>query len=518
MRLSDAAHRTNVDHHRSLVRRAYDEAIDHGSWSAAGDLAEYLVETAADAPDRAHWTHRLGNARFNELDRDEATKRLIEAADLYEPATVTLPGRVNRSTATVEPNACCLALRTDFTRSGQRRHPQLDQLVEELIADESIDRQWRARSAAILAEVSWSAPRQDRRQQFVETAQALAMGVDEPLTEFMVHFRHRLASLGSWISTVQPSPSRSPIEASCASRIRGGLGRSLARRGLVALVAGDPMAAVSDATLAADVSAGASNWAEHGMAVAVRSVAATRLGRFADADNDTESTILSARRADASDPFLVSLSASIWRRAVRGDEAGVAALRDIGRQHQMYIPFAEFVAVALLRDVDDALEDVRPRWAAPRNGLSFRNLGFHLAQFEAASLAGNLEVVDELFPLFDRVYQMGVRATHDWPISIALAMAAAAIELGDDTRRFVDRALAGGASAAGSVLEQAIVDVYRSRQAFAWRCGARPSWTSGVQPWKRSTGWARRCSPDCSVSVSRRWSVSSECRPVGCGR
>ena len=67
-----------------LVRRAYDEAIDHGSWSAAGDLAEQLVDTAVDLPDRAHWTHRLGNARFNELDRDEATSRLIEAAELYE--------------------------------------------------------------------------------------------------------------------------------------------------------------------------------------------------------------------------------------------------------------------------------------------------------------------------------------------------------------------------------------------------------------------------------------------------
>ena len=92
------------------------------------------------------------------------------------------------------------------------------------------------------------------------------------------------------------------------------------------------MAAVSDATSAADFASAASNWAEHGMALAVRSVAATRLGRLADADNDTESMILSARRADASDPFMISLAASIWRRGVRGDEAGVAALRDIARQ------------------------------------------------------------------------------------------------------------------------------------------------------------------------------------------
>ena len=84
VRLSAAANRTGDDHHRDLVKLAFDEAIEHGSWSAAGDLAEQLVETAVDLPDRAHWMHRLGTARFNELDRDEATERLIEAADLYE--------------------------------------------------------------------------------------------------------------------------------------------------------------------------------------------------------------------------------------------------------------------------------------------------------------------------------------------------------------------------------------------------------------------------------------------------
>ncbi len=143
-------------------------------------------------------------------------------------------------------------------------------------------------------------------------------------------------------------------------------------------------------------------------------------------------------------PFLVSLPAAIWRRAVRGDEVGVASLRDLARQHQMYIPFAEFVAVALLRGVDEALDDVKPRWSSPRNGLSIRNLGFHLAQLEASLLTGNLEVVDDLFQQFDPVYRSGVRASHDWPISVALAMAAATIELGDLCSRLVDRAIAGG--------------------------------------------------------------------------
>ena len=470
VRLSDAAHRTNVDHHRSLVRRAYDEAIDHASWSAAGDLAECLVETAADAPDRAHWTHRLGNARFNELDRDEATKRLIEAADLYEACVDGASAEAGSEYRNGRAECLLLALRTDFTRSGQRRHPQLDQLVEELIADESIDRQWRARSAAILAEVSWSAPRQDRRKHYVGLAQTLVEGVAEPLTELLVHFAtgwdhlarldlegaNRFFTLADQASHAQPNP--------------WWLGTSLSRRGLAALIGGDPMAAMSDATSAADASARSSNWAEHGMALAVRSVAASRLGRFVDADNDTESTILSARRADAVDPFLASLSTSIWRRAVRGDAAGVAALRDIGRQHQMYLPFAEFIAVALLREVDEALEDVRPRWAAPRNGLSFRNLGFHLAQMEAAVLAGNLEVVDEMFALFGDVYEDGARASHDWPTSVALAMAGAAIEMGDKTADLWIERSRDGALAAGSVLEQAISDVYWSRQAFA--CGA----------------------------------------------
>ncbi len=467
VRLSDAAHRTDSTHHRDLVRLAYAEAVDHGSWSAAGDLAEHLVETASDAPDRAHWTHRLGNARFNELDRDEATSRLIEAAALYEACAVGSSDEAVAAFRNGRAECLLLALRTDFTRSGQRRHPELDELVGTLITDESIARHWRARSAAILAEISWSAPTHDERQRLVDTAQGLADGVDEPLTEFLVHVAtgwHQLAllevdaatnffTLADQSSHAQPDP--------------WWFSASLSRRALAALIGGDPMTAMTDATSAADASARSSNWAEHGTALAVRSVASTRLGRFADADNDTESTILSARRADTSDPFFASLSGAVWRRAVRGDQAGVAALREIGRQHQMYLPFAEFIAVALLSGVDEALEDVRPRWTTPRNGLSFRNLGFHVAQFEAAVLAGNLEVVDDLFVLFGGVYERGVRASHDWPTSVAVNMAGAAIEMGDNSADlWIERAYSG-AAASGSVLEQAVSEVYRSRQAFA---------------------------------------------------
>jgi class 3 adenylate cyclase len=467
VRLADAAQRTGDEHYRELVRLAYDEAIDHGSWSAAGDLAEQLVESACDVPDRARWMHCLGQARFNELDRDAATERLIQAADLF--ATCAQEVTVEASTRLLNSRAECLllALRTDFTRGGPRRHPQLDELVSSLISDESIDRHWRARSAAILVEVSWSTPHHDRRTQYIEKAKSLVEGVDEPLTEFLVHFAmgwHGLARLEL------EDAGRSFTLAHDACLVYAEpwwIGGALARRALVGLLSGDPMVAINDATDAADTSARASNWAEHGAALAVRSVAATRLGRFADADNDTESTILSARRADSDDPLFELLPTAIWRRAMRGDEAGVVALRELARLRQMYVPFAEFLAVSLFRGVEEAEREVRPRWSPPRKGLGFRNIGFHSAQFDAAILAGNLEVVDELFALFDRTYDAGVRASQDWPTSIALSMAAAAIELGDDTADAWLTRAEESAVIAGSFFEQALVDIYRSRHAFA---------------------------------------------------
>ena len=338
-----------------------------------------------------------------------------------------------------------------------------------MIPDETIDIHWRARAAAILAEASWAAPQHDRRQQLIDTAQTLADGISEPLTENMVHFAtglHRLAAFDLDGATRSFTLAH---DVGSAYLDPWWLGGDLARRGLVALLAGDPMAAISDANQAAELSVEASNWAEHGMALAVRSVAATRLGRFADADNDTESTILSARRADSTDPFLVSLSVAIWRRAVRGDEVGVAVLRDLARQHQLYIPFAEFVSASLLGGVERASEEVLPRWTSPRNGLGFRNLGFYMAQLESAILAGNFEVVDDLFPLFDRTYQQGIRASNDWPTSLALTMAAAAIELVDNSVDLWFERSQESASASGSTLEQALLEVYRSRYAFA--CG-----------------------------------------------
>ena len=154
-------------------------------------------------------------------------------------------------------------------------------------------------------------------------------------------------------------------------------------------------------------------------------------------------------------------------------------LRGIARQHQLYIPFAEFIAAALLDGVERALEELRPRWVSPRGELGFRNMGFYLVQLEAAVLAGNLEVVGDLFPLFEPVYRLGVRASSDWPTSVALAMAAAAIDLGDDTADLWLERSRQSESAAASTLEQALYDVYRSRHAFASKCGGQVELDTG---------------------------------------
>ncbi len=472
VRLSATARRTATVHHRLLVEAAFDQAIEHASWSAAGDLADYMVETAGELHDRALWLDHLGKARFNELDRDEATVRLIEAGDAYEQcAKAAVDETVANAYLCSRAECLLLALRTDFTRGGARRHPELDEMVGTLLTDLSIDSVWRARAAAILAEVAYSAARHDRRQQLVDTAEALAAesraaGLDDPLTDMMVHFAaglHHLALLDLDGATRAFTLSE---RASLAQPDPWWFGGSLARRAVVELASGLPMETVSNATVSIDRSARVSNWAEHGVAMAVRSVANTRLGRFADADNDTESTILSARRADSGDPFILCLPSAMWRRAARGDEPGVAAIVTLARQHQLFIPFAEFVATALLHSVDEAVQELRPRWTPPKRGLGARNIGFHMAQFEGAILAGELEVVDEMFVAFAAVHDGDVHASYDWPMGIALTMAAAAIELGDSSAESWIEHAEQSAALAGSVLEQAMLSVHRARHAF----------------------------------------------------
>jgi class 3 adenylate cyclase len=156
----------------------------------------------------------------------------------------------------------------------------------------------------------------------------------------------------------------------------------------------------------------------------------------------------------------------MWRRAARGDEPGVVAIVALARQHQLFIPFAELVATALLHNIDEAVEELRPRWTPPKRGLGARNIGFHMAQFEAAILAGELEIVDALFAAFAAVHDGDVRASYDWPMGIALTLAAAAIELGDSSAESWIEHAEQAAALAGSVLEQAVLRVHRARHAF----------------------------------------------------
>ena len=103
----------------------------------------------------------------------------------------------------------------------------------------------------------------------------------------------------------------------------------------------------------------------------------------------------------------------------------------------------------------------------PKRGLEGRNLGFHLAQFDAAILAGELEIVDALFAVFDVVHARGVRSSYDWPVGVTVMMATGAIELGDSSAAaWIERA-DESAGAAGSVSEQALLRVHSARTSFS---------------------------------------------------
>ena len=86
------------------------------------------------------------------------------------------------------------------------------------------------------------------------------------------------------------------------------------------------------------------------------------------------------------------------------------------------------------------------------------------------------------------MYQLGVRASHDWPVSVALVMAAAAIELGDPSVDLWIERSQEAATATGSVLEQAITDVYRS----AARVQPRARWSIGAGSRPQRLGDPRR--------------------------
>ena len=127
------------------------------------------------------------------------------------------------------------------------------------------------------------------------------------MTEMMVHFAgglHRLAILDfagrRSVCSLPPSVRRSLQPRSVVDRRRRG--RTAA---VVELTVGRPMETVSDATdldrtLGPDLQLGRTrHWPRRS-----RRWPTPVSGRFADADNDTESTILSARRADSGDPFV----------------------------------------------------------------------------------------------------------------------------------------------------------------------------------------------------------------------
>ena len=85
-------------------------------------------------------------------------------------------------------------------------------MVAALIEDDAIDRMWRARAAAILAEVSYAAPLHDRRPMLIDIAFSLSDGLDEPLPQLMVHIgcgAHPTAQTGPLRPTdacVPPNP------------------------------------------------------------------------------------------------------------------------------------------------------------------------------------------------------------------------------------------------------------------------------------------------------------------------
>ena len=518
VRLSDAARRTGDDHHTDLVRAAYDEAILHGSWSAAGDLAESLLETAGR---RGRTCPLVGADRTSQVQRARSRRghRAIDRRPRICTPSVLRKHRERqrRRISTVAQSASCWrCARTSRAEAHVVTRSSTSSSLS-LISDESIDRHWRAQSAAILAELSWAAPRPDERGQFVDKAQELVEGVDDPCHAVPRALCGRLAPAGTarhrWRAAVlhtrrqRLAPAGGSVVVQRQPRPDGPLwGCWRTTRWRRSAMPRRRRTCRHDS----------SNWAEHGYAVAIRSVAATRLGRLADADNDTESSILSARRADSAYPFLETLPTAIWRRAVRGDEAGVAVLREVARQQQIYMPFAELIAVSLLRGVDEADAEIRPRWSLPRNGLSFRNIGFHAAQFEAAVLAGNLEVVDGLFVEFDRTYQTG-RASKP-----GLAQQRGA----DDgrgrhrARRCLGKHLARSRSGVGSsrparTSSRRSSTSYRSRYAFAEGRGDQDGTGSeDAQRSRASMRWGRRCLPGCNVIGSPRSSANSACRRV----
>ena len=99
--------------------------------------------------------------------------------------------------------------------------------------------------------------------------------------------------------------------------------------------------------------------------------------------------------------------------------------------------------------------------------------------------------------LFEQRPRAAVRASYDWPIGIALAMAAAAIELGDDTAdMWIERAEESAASCRLGAGAGLAARLHRSSHGVhAGGAAVRPSSIASAPRWRRSTGSVRRCLP-----------------------
>ena len=372
-----------------------------------GDLAEQLVETAVDLIDRAHWTHRLGAARFNELDRDGATERADRGGWSVRVLHRRRIGRTIGDLSKQPSRVPAAGPAHGLHQAAGAGTPSSTRSVAVLIPDESLEPLWRARFRRDSGGASWSASQHDRRAHYVDTAQQISLDIDEP--PHAVHGAcgaglHRLALL----ELVEAARSFTLAD-EAANRHADPCGSEHARASWSGRArSGDQWRDCRCLGSGGGVSA-LLNWAEHGMALAVRSVAATRLGRFVDADNDTESTVLSARRADAGDPSWPRYRPPSGGGAARGDKPAsllrtLAATRDVP-------PFAEFIVVSFFAGSTRRSKRIRPRWTIIHGAVELSQPSGLLPSSKPLFCAGNLEVVDDLFSLFGPVLKESWRAT-----------------------------------------------------------------------------------------------------------
>ena len=451
--------------------------------------------------------HRLGNGEVQRArsrrgdgaaDRGGRAVRVVRrCADVSEDAG-------QRVTATVAPSACCWPCAPTSRAAGGGVTRSSTSSVAALIDDESIDRHWRARCRGDPCRSSRGrAPRHDRRSELVDTAQQLAEGRRRAADRVHGALRHGSASPGG----ARPrrrrrSRSRSPTRRRRRSRIRGGSVATSPVAGSSRLVAGDPMAAISDA-----------NRGSRGLGSAHRTGPSTgwrwrsdRSRPLGSGASPTPTTTRSRRSSARAGPTPAIRSS---RRCRQRSGAGrfVATrpasptLRELGRQHQMYLPFAEFIAVALLRWRRPGVGG-RPAaldLAAQRSELPQHRVPSRPARRSGPRRQprGRRRAVRDCS---DRVYELGVRASTTgrpaspsrWPRRRS-RWATSPPTCGSSVHRSRGRGrLRARAGHARHLPSAARVRGRRRR--------IRPSWIRDAPRWRRSTVSARRCSRGCNAS------------------